>query len=90
MSTLTEDPNERASRYLTNFEAAIAKFAPVTEDAVVSAQRIRKAMDAIQRYLYDARYYMKNGKAVTALASVAYAEGLMDALTFLGLTQNKS
>jgi len=90
MKTLTEDPNERASRYITNFEAAISKFAPVDEDAVVSEKEIRRVQDTMERYLHDAHYYMKKRKAVTALASVAYAEGLMDALTFLGLTKNKS
>ena len=90
MSTLTEDPNERASRYITSFEAAIAKLSPVDEDTLVCEQRIRRVQDAIERYLRDARYYMKKGKPVTSLASIAYAEGLMDALTFLGLTKNKS
>jgi hypothetical protein len=89
MSTPTEDPNERANRYLTNFQAAIARFVPVDEDAVVSERGIRRVSDTIERYFNDARYYMKNGKAVTALTSVAYAEGLMDALTFLGLTKTQ-
>ena len=56
---------------------------------MVSEQGIKRVADTIERYFDDARYYMKNGKAVTALTSVAYAEGLMDALTFLGLTKTQ-
>lgn len=89
MSDLTEDPNYRASRYLKNFETAIAKFTPTNEDAEVSERAVRRVSDAITCYFDDARYYIKDGKPVTALASIAYAEGLMDALTFLGLTKTQ-
>ena len=87
MNDLTEDPNERARRYVENFEAAFREFAPINEDAAVKNTDINGVSDAIRRYLDDARYYLKNGKPVTALASIAYAEGLMDALTFLKLTK---
>ena len=52
---------------------------------MVEAVNIRKVDDAIQRYLKDAHYYLKNNKPTTSLASIAYAEGLLDALTLLGL-----
>lgn len=87
MTDLIEDPNELARRYVTSFETAIGKFAPVNEDTVVKEHEIKRVSDAMGRYLDDARYYLKNGKPVTALASIAYAEGLMDALTFLKLTK---
>jgi hypothetical protein len=37
--------------------------------------------------LKDARFYLDNGKPTTSLASIAYAEGLLDALKFLNLTK---
>ncbi len=40
-------------------------------------------MDAVKRYLDDSRYYLGDGRAVPALASVSYAEGLLDSLDTL-------
>jgi len=87
MSDLSEDPNERARKYLMSFEIAIGKFAPAVEDTMVREHGIRRVSDAITRYFYDARFYLADGKPVTALASIAYAEGLLDALSFLGLAK---
>jgi len=54
---------------------------------MVEAANIAKVSDAIHRYLQDARFYLDNGKPTTSLASIAYAEGLLDALKFLTLTR---
>ena len=53
----------------------------------VEASNIERVTDAIRRYLQDARHYLDQGRATTSLATVAYAEGLLDALKFLELTQ---
>jgi hypothetical protein len=90
MSERPEDPTERARKYVKNFEIAKAQFNPVNEDTVVKMHEIKKVTDAIERYLNDARYYLQNRKPVTALASIAYAEGLMDALSFLELTKTSN
>ena len=90
MSKASEDPAERARQYISNFENAIQKLIPTKEDSTVKAESIRKITDTIQRYLQDARYYLEKGKPTTSLASIAYAEGLLDALTFLALTEDKA
>lgn len=90
MSEPPEDPTERARKYVENFETAKAKFDPVNQDTIVKTRKINQVRDAIERYLNDARYYLENGKSVTALASIAYAEGLMDALSFLELTKTSN
>jgi FAD synthetase len=54
---------------------------------LVKTSNIDRVTDAIRRYLQDARHYLDQGRATTSLASVAYAEGLLDALKFLELTQ---
>jgi hypothetical protein len=59
----------------------------MTADSVVQAARIKIVSDALQRYLKDARYYLEKQKPTTSLASIAYAEGLLDALAYLGLTK---
>ncbi len=90
MSDLGEEPAERASRYIATLESALESSKTIEEDMPVQAANIAKVSDAIHRYLQDARFYLKNGRPVTSLASIAYAEGLLDALTFLGLFTTKT
>ena len=90
MSELSEDPAERARKYIENFEKSIQKLNAVKEHSSVRMEDVRRISDAIHRYLEDADYYLKHGKPTTSLASIAYAEGLLDALAFLGLTDSKS
>lgn len=85
--TLTEDPGERAQRYLQSFDIAIRKNQILTVDGLVKSSNIMRVSDAIQRYVKDARHYLENQKPATSLASIAYAEGLLDALVFLELTK---
>lgn len=89
MSELNEDPAARARKYITNLTTELNKTSTKTEDAGVRAANIGKVTDAIRRYLQDARHYLDQGRATTSLASVAYAEGLLDALRFLELTHNE-
>ncbi len=88
MSKVTEDPAERASRYIATLEKALEKLSLPNQDRVVKATRIAEVYDAIRRYLRDARFYLSSGKATTSLASIAYAEGLVDALRLLELSTN--
>ena len=85
MMDISEDPAERARRYITSLERTLHELTPKNHDSLVKAENIGKVDDAIQRYLKDAHYYLKNNKPTTSLASIAYAEGLLDALTILGL-----
>jgi hypothetical protein len=80
---LAENPAERAERYIQSFEGALAKNRILTGDVVVKSSNILRVSDAIGRYLRDARHYLKDQKPTTSLVSVAYAEGLFDALLFL-------
>ena len=41
-------------------------------------------LDAIKRYLKDSRYYLEKGDIETSLAAIAYAEGLLDSLKYIG------
>ena len=87
MSTLSEDPAERAEHYIRSFEGALQKNRVLISDSPVKTASIKLVSDALQRYLKDAKYYLENQKPTTSLASIAYAEGLLDALVYLGLTK---
>ena len=84
----SEDPGERARKYIANFEKAYQKEnIRAAKDSVIRGENVTKVSDAIERYLRDAHYYLEHDKPSTSLASVAYAEGLLDALKFLELVQ---
>jgi len=50
---------------------------------------VLRVIDYAKRYASDSKYYLENGKPITALASVAYAEGLLDSLSVSGMTRKK-
>lgn len=85
--TMSEDPAECAARYIQSFESALQKNRILIADSKVDADAVKSVSDALQRYLKDASYYLENHKSTTSLASIAYAEGLLDALAYLGLTK---
>ena len=80
---MTEDPAERARTYLVAVERALK----LTE--AVSSPEARRVVDHARRYIADGKYYLDTGKPTTALASVAYAEGLLDSLSIMGVTNLK-
>jgi FAD synthetase len=86
MSEFSEDPAKRAELYIAKLEDSLEGLAVASQDTLVKSTGIRRVSDAIEHYLHDARFYLSEGKAATSLASVAYAEGLLDALKFLELT----
>jgi FAD synthetase len=90
MSELSEDPAERAQKYMISFERALHEIAPKKTDCLVKILNITRTSDTIERYLRDAHYYLEHDKPSTSLASIAYAEGLLDALKFLGLLEGKT
>ncbi|MCS7107103.1 MAG: cytidylyltransferase family protein [Acidilobaceae archaeon] len=70
----------RAARYIENVERAL-------ESLRVRGEREGPLLDAVRRYLSDGKHYLNAGDEVTALAIASYAEGLLDALRYLGLAE---
>ena len=50
----------------------------------VAEERVDSVLDYVTSYLEDAKYYKAQKKLETSLTSVAYCEGLLDALRLLG------
>ena len=44
-------------------------------------------MDHVRRYVEDAEFYLEKDDLETALASISYCEGLLDALKLLGIAE---
>lgn len=51
--------------------------------AIVDFDEIDSLLKLAKDYLFDAKHYLETNKSITALASISYAEGLVDALRFL-------
>lgn len=73
---------ERVGTYIKNVEAFI-------EEAVESeiSREALYVFNLARDYLSDAKYYYERGDYITSLSCIAYAEGLLDALRFLGLVK---
>lgn len=80
---MNEDPAERTRTYL----AAIERPLKLAES--VSNPEALRVVEYAKRYVADSRYFLDTGKPTTALASVAYAEGLLDSLSIMGVADLK-
>ena len=71
---------QRVQAYIENVEQALQQLA---------SRRLEKPyvklVELAKLYVDDARYYLEKGDTFTALACIAYAEGLIDALRWLGI-----
>jgi FAD synthetase len=81
-----------------SLEALVAKYIASTEKVLREMQRtkgstsvaeevIDNILGYVTAYLEDAKYYKDQEKFETSLTSVAYCEGLLDALRLLGVVK---
>ncbi len=75
------DPRRRVEIYITNVESVLDKLGSLNN------ARARRIVDLASRYVEDAKYFLDKGDYFTALADIAYAEGLIDALRWLGVAE---
>ena len=73
-----------AAKYIGSAEKVLKELQQKKVDIVVSEADAAKVLRWAIDYLDDAKYYKTQGKFETSLTSVAYCEGLLDALRLLG------
>jgi FAD synthetase len=78
---------ELITNYIRTAERVIQEIGQVREDVNLKEEELKTVFDGAKRYLEDAKYYRKEGKLETSLTSVAYCEGLLDALRILGAVE---
>ena len=78
---------ELVTKYIRGAERVIQEIGQLPEDVHLHREEAKKVFDWAKRYLEDAKYYQKEGKLETSLTSVAYCEGLLDALRLLGAVE---
>ena len=72
------------SKYLASTEKVLCEMQRVQGAITVSEQKADEILEYVSAYLADAKYYKGQKRFETSLASVAYCEGLLDALRLLG------
>jgi hypothetical protein len=72
------------SIYVDSAEHVFSKMEIVRPSPKLETNGILKVVDSARDYLRDAKYYREKEKFEVSLTSVAYCEGLLDALKLLG------
>jgi len=75
------------TKYIRGAERVISEINEIPEDAQLNSKEAETVFDWAKRYLSDAKYYQEQGQLETSLTSVAYCEGLLDALRLLGAVE---
>ena len=78
------DVKERVQAYITNVEKALNEIKEKDID-----DKYKTLVELAETYLSDAKYYYEKGDYITSLACIAYAEGLIDSLRFIGVLDIK-
>jgi FAD synthetase len=69
-------------KYISSAEKVFKQMKLTKHTFDAQAQNV---IEQAKLYLSDAKYYRDQGKLETSLASIAYCEGLLDALKLLGV-----
>ena len=78
-----------AKRYVANLDGAFSTLKVLEGPYVVGEEDLDYVLDLAKRYHEDAKGFLKAGRPLTSIAASSYAEGLLDALRFLGLVDFK-
>ena len=81
---MREDAKERSAKYMATTEEALKHLRRKRLPPTIEEEHVDKVLELVRGYVKDARHYVEN-KPITSLACIAYAEGLLDALKFLGI-----
>ena len=76
-------------KYVRNSENVFTQIKLTKSADTPSSQRITEVIEYAKQYLSDAKYYGEKQKYATGLVSVAYCEGMLDALRLLKLVDFK-
>jgi hypothetical protein len=75
------------SKYITSAEKVLSEMERAKGSVIVGEADVAKTVEYVRAYLEDAKYYKAQKRFETSLTSVAYCEGLLDALKLLGLVK---
>jgi FAD synthetase len=73
------------AKYVRNSERVFAEVKIGHDAEIPSQEQVAEVIGYAKRYLSDAKYYGEKQQYETGLVSIAYCEGLLDALRLLKL-----
>jgi len=80
---------ELARKYVANLDAAFSTLEVRGAPHEIGEGEVAYVIDLARRYHEDARRFLEEGRPLTSIAASSYAEGLLDALRFLGIVDFK-
>jgi FAD synthetase len=72
------------SKYVSSAKQVLERIEVVGTPMTVDIPAVKRVVDYARDYLRDAEHYREKEKFEVSLTSVAYCEGLLDALRLLG------
>jgi FAD synthetase len=76
--------NKLASKYISSAKHVFSDVEVAENPITLDLARVCNVVDFAKAYLEDAEYYREKKKFEVSLTSIAYCEGLLDALRLLG------
>jgi FAD synthetase len=75
------------AKYIASAEHIFNEICISETSVNLDAKSVKEVVEFAKAYLEDAKYYMNRKRFEVSLASVAYCEGLLDALKLLKLVK---
>ncbi len=72
-------------KYVQNAENVLKTINLQTKPISLKPQATQSVIEQAKAYLEDSKYYLKQRKLSVSLTSIAYCEGLLDALRLIGV-----
>ncbi len=73
-----------STKYIGAMEKTIVDMILRRDTITVSEKCVNEVLDYVKSYLEDAKYFRDQKKFETSLTSIAYCEGLLDAMKLIG------
>jgi len=72
------------SKYIFSAEKVLNEMQQAQGSLAIDEANVSGVVEYVEAYLADAKYYKAQKRFETSLTSIAYCEGLLDALRLLG------
>ena len=73
-------------KYIESTEVVLAEI-KIAQSMQIDNKKVNNVIETAKRYLEDAKHYRDRKRFETGLASIAYSEGLLDALKLLEVAE---
>jgi hypothetical protein len=81
---------ELTTKYIAAMEKVLLSMQQTKGPITLSDEGINEVVSYVKSYLEDAKYFKNQKKFETSLTSIAYCEGLLDALKLINAVKTAS